>query len=108
MNSLWNKSFYLSRFILHSKSAVVRPRWVSYSTSGTDNISERVLSVLKTIDRIDTSKDLGLDSLDMVEAIIAIEEEFGIEIPDRVADSIKTPADVVAFITEEQARNRVN
>lgn len=54
------------------------------------------------------TKDLGLDSLDMVEAIIAIEEEFGIEIPDRVADSIKTPADVVAFITEEQARNRVN
>ena len=54
------------------------------------------------------TKDLGLDSLDMVEAIIAIEEEFGIEIPDKVADSIKTPADAAAFIKEEQARNRTD
>lgn len=54
------------------------------------------------------TRDLGFDSLDMVEAIIAIEEEFGIEIPDRVADSIKTPADAATYIKEEQNRTRVS
>lgn len=36
------------------------------------------------------TKDLGLDSLDAVEVVMAIEEEFGIEIPDAEADEITT------------------
>ena len=43
-------------------------------------------------------KDLGLDSLDTVEVVMAYEEEFGIEIPDSEADKIKSTADAIAFI----------
>ena len=39
--------------------------------------------------------DLGADSLDIVELIMAFEEEFGIEIPDEAAEKIKTVQDVV-------------
>jgi NADH dehydrogenase (ubiquinone) 1 alpha/beta subcomplex 1 len=38
------------------------------------------------------TSDLGLDSLDAVEVVMAIEEEFGIEIPDAEADEINTVA----------------
>lgn len=40
--------------------------------------------------------DLGADSLDIVELIMAFEEEFGIEIPDEAAEKIKTVQDVVS------------
>lgn len=42
--------------------------------------------------------DLGADSLDIVELVMALEEEFGISIPDEEAESIKTVGDAVAFI----------
>ena len=42
--------------------------------------------------------DLGADSLDTVELIMAYEEEFGVEIPDDQAEKIKTVKDVVEFI----------
>lgn len=42
--------------------------------------------------------DLGADSLDTVELIMALEEEFDIEIPDEDAESIKTVSDVVSYI----------
>jgi len=44
--------------------------------------------------------DLGADSLDTVELVMAFEEEFGIEIPDDAAESILTVADAVKFINE--------
>lgn len=43
-------------------------------------------------------KELGLDSLDTVEVVMAYEEEFGIEIPDSEADKIKSTADAIQFI----------
>jgi acyl carrier protein len=42
--------------------------------------------------------DLGADSLDIVELVMALEEEFGISIPDEEAESIKTVGDAVSFI----------
>ncbi len=42
--------------------------------------------------------DLGADSLDIVELIMAFEEEFNIEIPDEKAEKIKTVEDVVKYI----------
>ncbi len=42
--------------------------------------------------------DLGADSLDTVELIMAFEEEFGVEIPDDQAEKIKTVKDVVDYI----------
>ena len=42
--------------------------------------------------------DLGADSLDIVELVMAMEDEFGIEIPDEDAEKIKTVKDVVEYI----------
>ena len=44
--------------------------------------------------------DLGADSLDTVELVMAFEEEFGIEIPDDAAETIQTVGDAVKFIEE--------
>ncbi len=43
-------------------------------------------------------KDLGADSLDTVELVMALEEEFDIEIPDESAEKIKTVADAINYI----------
>lgn len=50
----------------------------------------------------DFFKDLGLDSLDHVELIMAIEDEFGFEIPDGFADNMKTPRDILQFICDKE------
>nr|WP_284697411.1 MULTISPECIES: acyl carrier protein [Thermoanaerobacterium] len=42
--------------------------------------------------------DLGADSLDIVELIMALEEEFDVEIPDEDAEKIKTVGDVVEYL----------
>ena len=44
--------------------------------------------------------DLGADSLDTVELVMAFEEEFGIEIPDDAAETILTVADAVKFLEQ--------
>ena len=46
--------------------------------------------------------DLGADSLDIVELIMAFEEEFGVEIPDEKAEKIRTVADAVKLLDEEK------
>jgi acyl carrier protein len=47
--------------------------------------------------------DLGADSLDTVELVMALEEEFGIEIPDEDAEKITTVADAIKYIEEKSA-----
>ncbi|MCL2740389.1 MAG: acyl carrier protein [Oscillospiraceae bacterium] len=49
-------------------------------------------------------EDLGADSLDLVEFIMALEEEFDIEIPDEDAAEMKTVADAIAYL--EKATNK--
>jgi acyl carrier protein len=44
--------------------------------------------------------DLGADSLDIVELVMALEEEFGISIPDEEAENIKTVGDSVNYIAK--------
>jgi len=46
------------------------------------------------------NSDLGLDSLDTVEVVMAIEEEFSIEIPDKDADEIKSAANAVDYVSK--------
>ena len=53
--------------------------------------------VIETASFID---DLGADSLDTVELVMAFEEEFGIDIPDDAAETIQTFGDAVSFITK--------
>jgi acyl carrier protein len=47
--------------------------------------------------------DLGADSLDTVELVMAFEEEFGVEIPDDAAEKIVTVRDAVGYIKEHAA-----
>jgi acyl carrier protein len=47
--------------------------------------------------------DLGADSLDTVELVMALEEAFDIEIPDEAAEGITTVGDAVTYIHEKQA-----
>jgi acyl carrier protein len=47
--------------------------------------------------------DLGADSLDTVELVMAFEEEFGVEIPDDAADTILTVGDAIKYISSAQA-----
>ena len=64
-----------------------------------DGVTERVLETLKLVEKVDASNlssdahfknDLGLDSLDVVEVVMAIEEEFMVEIPDADAEKIQS------------------
>ena len=47
--------------------------------------------------------DLGADSLDIVELVMAFEEEFGVEIPDDAAEKIATVSDAIKYIDEHKA-----
>jgi len=56
----------------------------------------------KVVESASFIDDLGADSLDTVELVMAFEEEFGIEIPDDAAETIQSFGDAVKFITEAQ------
>ena len=69
-------------------------------------VTERVLTVVKDFEKVDGTKvsatalfqkDLGLDSLDAVELVMAFEDEFSVEIPDAEADKILGCADAIAY-----------
>jgi acyl carrier protein len=45
-------------------------------------------------------EDLGADSLDIVELVMALEEEFGVDIPDEDADKLKTVGDAMKYLRE--------
>jgi len=48
-------------------------------------------------------EDLGADSLDVVELVMALEEKFGIEIPDEDAEKIQTVGDAVKYIEDHKS-----
>jgi acyl carrier protein len=47
-------------------------------------------------------EDLGADSLDTVELVMALEEEFGIEVPDEQAEKLQSVGDVIKYVEEQQ------
>jgi acyl carrier protein len=57
----------------------------------------------KVVEGASFIEDLGADSLDTVELVMAFEEEFGIEIPDDAAESVVTVGDAVKYIDKSQA-----
>ncbi|MBB4660133.1 MULTISPECIES: acyl carrier protein [Parvularcula] len=75
------------------------------------DIAERVQKITVEHLDVDASKvepkasfidDLGADSLDIVELVMAFEEEFDIEIPDDAAETIQTVGDAIKFIEERK------
>ena len=71
------------------------------------DVAERVKKIVvehlgveqdKVIDGANFIEDLGADSLDTVELVMAFEEEFGVEIPDDAAETIVTVGDAVKFL----------
>jgi acyl carrier protein len=71
-------------------------------------IDEKVIDIIVDKLGVDRSEatpeavfvdDLGADSLDLVELIMAMEEEFGMEIADEDAEKLRTVQDVISFIT---------
>jgi len=76
------------------------------------DIAERVKKIVVDHLSVDESKisenasfmdDLGADSLDTVELVMAFEEEFGCEIPDDAAETIQTVGDAVKFLEKNAA-----
>uniref|UniRef100_K3WSV2 Acyl carrier protein n=1 Tax=Globisporangium ultimum (strain ATCC 200006 / CBS 805.95 / DAOM BR144) TaxID=431595 RepID=K3WSV2_GLOUD len=70
-------------------------------------VADRVIGVVKNFEKVDGDKvnevakfveDLGLDSLDVVEVVMAMEEEFTIEIPDNESEKLTTVAQVVDYV----------
>lgn len=49
-------------------------------------------------------EDLGADSLDMIEMLMSLEDEFGISVPDDQVANLKTVKDIVAFIDKNTAK----
>ncbi len=76
------------------------------------DISDRVKKIVvehlgidpeKVTDNASFIDDLGADSLDTVELVMAFEEEFGVEIPDDAAETILTVGDAINFLTKATA-----
>ena len=74
-------------------------------------VESRVLEVVKKFEKVDASKvtptavfaaDLGLDSLDAVELVMALEDEFELEINDADADRIQSTQDAINFIAQQK------
>ena len=72
-----------------------------------DEIHEKVIKIVSEATKVDISNikaetnfigDLNLDSLDMVEMMMKMEEEFGVEIPEDKTEDLKTINDVAAFL----------
>jgi acyl carrier protein len=75
-----------------------------------ENLEERVKKIIVSQLAVDASEinpsaqfvqDLGADSLDTVELVMALEEEFDIEIPDEDAEKIKTVGEAVNYIKDK-------
>ncbi|XP_068644582.1 acyl carrier protein 3, mitochondrial-like isoform X1 [Aristolochia californica] len=112
-NSLLPRSFLEVGKSLHHPSSHM---YASTSTNS-DHLMAQVIGLVKKYDRVDASKrqlyfgsfqqvsetadfqkDLCLDSLDMVELVMALEQEFSTEIPEDKADKLTCCADVVNYL----------
>lgn len=96
------------------RPTMMRPVMRMYSVKSKDDISAQLINIVKNFVKADEStkvtadakfhKDLGLDSLDTVELIVSIEEEFDTEIPDDVADRLTSLKDTVEYLYSQQEK----
>ena len=78
-----------------------------------DEIKEKVIQIVcdnlgvskeQVTDSTSFTEDIGADSLDIVELVMELEEEFEITIPDDQAEKIKTVGEAIDYIEREQAK----
>ena len=77
------------------------------------DVAERVKKIVvehlgveadKVVDNANFIDDLGADSLDTVELVMAFEEEFNVEVPDEEAEKLQTVGDVVKYIEDKGSK----
>jgi len=96
-----------------SNAIVVRSvgSWRTEPKVTVEEVRTRVMKVCAAFDKINADKltmeshfmnDLGLDSLDHVEVIMAIEDEFGFEIPDSDAEKLLRPSDIASYVADKK------
>jgi len=82
---------------------------------GSNKIENQVKQVIATQLQVNLSdisnsadfiEDLGADSLDLVELVMAMEEQFSLEIPDDEAEKIQTVQDAISFIARHEAERK--
>lgn len=75
-------------------------------------MKDKVMKLISDATKIDIAKinletsfvdDLNLDSLDIVELMMKMEDEFGVEIPEEDAEGLKTVQDIVTYLEKKQA-----
>ena len=75
-------------------------------------MKDKVIKLISDATKIDIAKinletsfvdDLNLDSLDIVELMMKMEDEFGVEIPEEDAEGLKTVKDIVSYLKKKQA-----
>ena len=75
-------------------------------------MKDKVIKLISDATKIDIAKinletsfvdDLNLDSLDIVELMMKMEDEFGVEIPEEDAEGLKTVNDIVTYLEKKQA-----
>ncbi|KAI0466790.1 acyl carrier protein-like protein [Xylaria cf. heliscus] len=100
-------------------SRIVAPAAVRMYSAGSglkrEEVESRIMGLLNGFDKVNDpsnikptahfSNDLALDSLDTVEVVMAIEEEFSIEIPDKEADAIHSVNQAVDYILSQPDAN---
>lgn len=97
------------RMLTRASAARALPRFTSVRSyfMDRDDCERRVMESVKNFEKVDQQKvapashfinDLGLDSLDQVEVVMAFEQEFTIDIPDNEAEKIMTIGEAVEYI----------
>ena len=90
---------------------ILKNNLVNFITMSQEEIFQKVQSIVSEQLSVDSAEvkseanfqnDLGADSLDTVELVMALEEAFDIEIPDEAAEGIATVGDAVKFIEEKK------
>ncbi|PWN34737.1 acyl carrier protein [Meira miltonrushii] len=114
LSSMVVKPSFVGRQLSRSSGMLKVPAFQTRAyaaSSGLSNqeIQNRIFEVLKSFEKVDPAKisasaafttDLGLDSLDAVEVVMAIEEEFSIDIPDAEADNITSVQEAIDYISK--------
>ena len=95
---------------MDSQPTVEQAKDQNQENSMSSNVEERVRKIICDQLAVDTDKvtlsasfidDLGADSLDIVELVMTMEEEFDLDIPDEDAEKMKSVGDVVKYIAEK-------